>query len=239
MEFKRQAPVVLLDLDGTLHDSHAFWLAASRNAIREMVANGLGVRPDEAFQRLQEIYSENPNSMRHYNDLVASFGYGENPKIVSAGVKAFHDTKPGKLKPYRDVARFLKFLEKKEVPFYLVTGGLEIKQWDKLHHLGLAKFFNPGNVFCTGARIKRDEEIPHEKNTAFYQKVLEKTGAEPGNVIVIGDKEKADITPPKSLGALTVKILRGKYAREETGADHAVNSFGQAKRIIRERLRRR
>ena len=41
MEFKRQAPVVLLDLDGTLHDSHAFWLAASRNAIREMVANGL------------------------------------------------------------------------------------------------------------------------------------------------------------------------------------------------------
>jgi len=229
---RKTGPVVLLDLDGTLHDSSGFWVAASKNAIEAMVASGLKARPAEAFRRLEEIYSRNPNSSRHYNDLSASFGCGEDPKIISAGVKAFHETKPKKLKPYPDAVRFLGFLEKNRIPFYLVTDGLEIKQWDKLHHLGLARFFGAKTVFCTGAKIRRHEEVPHEKNAAFYRMVLDKVGADASDVVVVGDKEKADIAPPKSLGAVTVKVLRGKYAGEKTAADHAVRSFREVERVI-------
>ncbi len=230
---KKRGLVVLLDLDGTLHDSHGFWIAASRNAIKAMVENGFSVDEEKAFKRLKGIYSKNPYSNRHYNDLLRSFGFPEDPKIISAGIRAFHRTKEKKLRPYRDVAWFLEFLKKKQIPARIVTDGLPVKQWDKLHRLGLSRFFNKGDVFCTGARTTASEEIPREKNVVFYRRVFAALGVNPSNAIVVGDREESDVAPPKSLGATTVKVLRGKYAGEKTAADHAVNSFKQVSRIIK------
>src|SRR3989338_7018863 len=107
---------------------------------------------------------------------------------------------------------------------YIATNGNAIKQWDKLIRLGIADFFD--DVFVS-------EEIGTEKNEKFFKRVLKILGAKPENCVMIGDREKSDIIPAKKCGMKTVRVLRGKYAKErKSAADFVIRDFWQIKKII-------
>jgi FMN phosphatase YigB (HAD superfamily) len=44
---------------------------------------------------------------------------------------------------------------------------------------------------------------------------------------MVGDREDADILPPKSLGMATVRVLSGKYANVPSNADFVIKDVAE------------
>ncbi len=261
-------PIVFIDLDGTLHDAHSSWSIAQTNAVRAMVASGLGAELDEALETLGEIYRTNPNSRRqvellarHYlRDRFRGRALQEHVnKVVTAGVTAISDTLSNRrvFRPFSDVKAHLRFLKENGIAFYIVTDGLPEKQWSKLHRLGLAHLIKPHQLICTDRSINPFHFTPftsmhvlydpksRPKNAAFYKRVLRRLGLSPEDAtraIMVGDREGSDITPAKHAGiGTTIRIKRegGKYATEPSNADYQVRSLTEVTRIIRQRMKMR
>ena len=65
--------------------------------------------------------------------LPASALKGLNPAVVvAAGVVAYHQTKVQELKPYDDVIFALRRLSKTDLKLGIITGGLAVKQAEKV-----------------------------------------------------------------------------------------------------------
>lgn len=214
---------ILFDIDDTLFPSSEFAELARKNAIRSMVSMGVEKDADKIYARLLTIIKKKgSNYSKHFDELCKSFKIKRSERYVAAAIVAYHNTKTS-IMPFPRVPRLLIKLKEKGYKLYVATNGSTIKQWDKLIRLRLALYFD--DVFVS-------QEIGEKKGKTFFKKVLKKLKARPGECMMVGDREDADIAPAKALGMITVKIKQGKYAKQKSSADYKIRDPGELLSIL-------
>ena len=103
----------------------------------------------------------------------------------------------------------------------LVTGNIEATAWAKLHHAGIAHYFDFGGFGCT-----------HADRAEIARQALKVSGVErPGKVFLIGDTP-SDISAAKVNGFISIAVATGGFNPQElekAGADFVFEIFGSCK----------
>lgn len=221
---------VVFDLDDTLYLSTRFNMFARNQAVEAMILRGLNVSSSRALKMLDDIYDEfGSNFEGHYNVLVERLGFKNDYRLLSAGVSAHHAAK-SLLYYFISPGCFdmLLFLKEKHVKIFLLTGGVPVKQWDKLNLLGIADFFD--NVFVVGD--KRDG-----RQFKDFIKFYDGLGFERSDCFMVGDRDDVDVIPMKKLGFKTIRVLQGKYSGvKKSRADFVAKNIFEVKKILEKNM---
>lgn len=195
---------VLFDLDDTLYDNTLQVSQARRNAVNAMISAGLDGGEVELLTLLDSIVSTyGSNFQGHFNELLISLGKKPDPKVVAAGIIAYHETKKAYLNPHVDALPTLLKLRESGFKIGVVTDGVPVKQWEKLLRLGLGDFFHTVVV----------AEIPAQQkpNPTPFMKACENLGVKPVDCAFIGDRLDKDILGANLVGMASIRILRGRF----------------------------
>ncbi|MEM2918624.1 MAG: TIGR02253 family HAD-type hydrolase [Candidatus Altiarchaeota archaeon] len=200
--------MIFFDIDNTLYDSTLQVEQARKNAVKAMIEAGLNANQERALNELRKIVKRHgSNYSMHYNELVKKFNFEENPRIIAAGIVAYHNTKLAFLTPFPETVPTLLKLRELGYKLGVITDGKAIKQWEKLIRLGLQHFFD---------LVLISEEIGIEKSDEkIFKFALEKIKCEPSEAIMVGDRLDKDILGANKIGMLTIKILRGRYSEQQ------------------------
>jgi putative hydrolase of the HAD superfamily len=223
---------VLFDIDDTLYDSTRLTTMARMNSIKAMIDSGLPVKDEKKVYRILNniIKKFGPNYGRHYDELLKELGVKWNPKIIAAGVVAYEHTKVGYLKPFPGVMPTLLSL-KKRYKIGVVSNGLAVKQWEKLIGLGVHHLMDA---------VVTSEEVGFEKpSREIFDFAIKSLDVRASECVMVGDRLDTDILGGKRAGMHTIRIKKGKRAREkpveENRPDFEVKDFADILKVI-ERL---
>ncbi|NOU35570.1 MAG: HAD family hydrolase [Kiritimatiellaceae bacterium] len=106
----------------------------------------------------------------------------------------------------------------------LVTGNIEATAWAKLHHAGIAHYFDFGGFGCT-----------HADRAEIARQALKASGVErPGKVFLIGDTP-SDINAAKVNGFTAIAVATGGFdfqTLEKSGADFVFEDLTDTDRLL-------
>jgi putative hydrolase of the HAD superfamily len=220
----------LFDLDDTLYDTTLQVKLARENAVKAMVAAGLEASEEEAAVALSKAVSASgPNHPRHYDDMLRLLGAKYSPRIVAAGVVAYHETKKAYLIPYPDTISTLLALREMGCKSGVVTDGVPVKQWEKLIRLGLMDFFH--------TVVVADEPGWQKPSPKSFQKAAEQLGLESGDCVAVGDRLDRDVVAAKTAGMVAVQLVRGrrtytKPAKEAEEPDYIITRLADLPKLM-------
>jgi putative hydrolase of the HAD superfamily len=221
---------VFFDLDDTLYDTTLQVDAARKNAVEVMVAAGLKASAEEASKALAKVVAEKgPNYQHHYDDMLKALGLEADPKVVAAGVVAYHNTKIEYLVPYADTIPTLRSLRNMGYRLGVVTDGVPVKQWEKLIRLGLMDSFHTV-VIATEA----EEQKPSPKP---FKKAADNLNLKPAECLMVGDRLKKDVLGAKRAGMKTAQLVWGQHpitrpSGEEEEPDYMIPNLSDLLGII-------
>jgi putative hydrolase of the HAD superfamily len=230
---------VLFDIDDTLFSTSDFARRARANAVRAMIGAGLDATPEVVQRELEEVLAEFSSNYEHHFErllqrLPPAATRRVNPAlIVAAGVAAYHDTKFRELAPYPDVLPLLAGLAEEGLRVGVITHGLTVKQAEKLVRLGIVPFLDPKAIFIS------DQIGISKPNPKLYMAALRELALKPDEVMYVGDNPEHDVSPPKSIGMVTVWARRGAKKKSEGCAvapDFVVDDFLELAAILRDRF---
>lgn len=221
---------VFFDLDDTLVETTKLADMARRNAVENMIRHGLPVDFETAYKELMELIKEyGSNFGKHFDYLLRRLDVPYDPKIVTAGVIAYHNTKFAYLKSVKGARKVLLDLKKEGYKLAIITDGDPLKQWEKILRLELDEFFD--DVFISDYLGVRK---PHPK---IFEKALRRMGALPEESVMVGDRLYSDIYGAKKVGMHTIWFRYGKYANRELEyidyADFQVRALEDIVEIVR------
>jgi len=215
---------VLVDIDRTLFPSLEFGRHARMAALRAMKRHGMHAGVLKAYAVLMKVVKEKgPNYQGHFGEMMRRLGEKRKARAVAAGVYAYHEAKR-KIVPFPDAKKALAVMRRAGLGLYMASEGMTVKQWDKVLRMGLEERFD-------GAFIS--EELGVVKSRAFYEKIVRKLGAKPGEVLMIGDRKDKDIVPAKQAGMHTL-LLDRKARKMKSGI---VRGLDEAARIAKSMAR--
>jgi len=232
-----QLKAILFDIDDTLFSTTQFARRARWNAVKAMVQAGLDLPEEEVLRELEEVIAEFTSNYEHHFDQLLrrlrpkSLERVNPATIVAAGVVAYHDTKFRELAPFDDVYPMLEALGQAGLKRGVITHGLTIKQSEKLIRLKLLPHLDPRAIFIS-------EQIGISKpNPKLYAVAAQDLGLDPMEIMYVGDSPEHDITPPQSIGMVTVWARRAakRQLAEGIEPDHIVDDFPQLMDILRTR----
>jgi phosphoglycolate phosphatase-like HAD superfamily hydrolase len=106
----------------------------------------------------------------------------------------------------------------------LVTGNIEATAWAKLHHAGIAHYFDFGGFGCT-----------HADRAEIARQALKASGGErPEKVFLIGDTP-SDINAAKVNGFISIAVATGGFdfqTLEKSGADFVFEDLTDTERVM-------
>jgi phosphoglycolate phosphatase len=106
----------------------------------------------------------------------------------------------------------------------LVTGNIEATAWAKLHHAGIAHYFDFGGFGCT-----------HADRAEIARQALKASGVEnPGKVFLIGDTP-SDINAAKVNGFISIAVATGGFdfqTLEKSGADFVFEDLTDTESVM-------
>lgn len=226
-----QIKAVFFDIDNTLYDSTLQVEMVRRNAIRAMIEAGLDVEEEDALNALLDIVEKyGPNYEHHFDDLLKKFGKENNPRIIAAGIVAYHTTKIAYLVPYPDTVHTLLLLRDRGYKLGVITEGRPVKQWEKLIRLGLQHFFHSVII---------SEEIQRQKPDAeMFRIAAKRIGVKPREAVMVGDRLDKDIQGANEAGMVTIQVMKGKYStrmpeKEIQEPDYVVPSLKRVLDILK------
>jgi len=223
MRRKARIKAVFFDIDNTLFPTDRFAAFARKSAIRAMAREGLPCSEAKAYALLKKIVVKyGANSPRHFDILLTELKQPRSPKLIAAGVAAYHSAKL-RLAPYPGVPRTLSSLRNRGYKLYALSRGVDIKQWDKLIRLGLHNHFS-------GVFVAKES-----KGVRFYKHVLRDLHLSPSEAIMVGDNPRLDILPAKKAGITTAHFMKGRHARDPDGrlADFRIRDLHELMLILR------
>ncbi|MBN2013593.1 MAG: TIGR02253 family HAD-type hydrolase [Candidatus Altiarchaeota archaeon] len=222
--------VVFFDIDDTLYDSSMQTERARKNAIKAMIEAGLDVDEDKALEVLHGMIKKfGSNYQYQFDELLKEFDYDPNPRIIAAGVVAYHTTKVAYLVPFPDTVPMLLRLRDLNYKLGVITDGIAVKQWEKLIRLGVQHFFHFVTISGDTGSEKPDPEL--------FRRAIDKSGCAPGETMMVGDRLDKDVKGANEAGMVTVQVMRGKYRevkpREEIERpDYVVSKLSDILRIL-------
>lgn len=196
---------VLFDLDDTLYDSSRLSSLARRAAVEAMVEAGLPASTEAGLETLHEIVRERgSNHGRHFNVLVQRLVGRDSPRIVAAGIVAYHNTKHAYLRPFPDTVTTLLALRDAGCKLGVVTNGLSVKQWEKLIRMGLQHIFHVVIVSETLGVEKPAQET--------YVAACDAMGVTADECWFVGNDPVRDVGGAVDAGMFAVFMRHGRYA---------------------------
>jgi len=196
----------------------------------EMINAGLpAASTKEAYSRLDEIIKKRGSNFgRHFNQLCKSYGVKDDPMIVAAGIAAYHNMKVGLMHLFPGVGSMLVRLVKDGYLLGLVTNGVALKQWDKIHRLKLRDFFD--TIIVSGKRYTKSSKVK------LLKKALKELGVKPKEAIYVGDVLETDMESANRLGMVSVQVTKrsssvenepkGKYQTPDYKIDETPHLIG-------------
>lgn len=204
---------VLFDIDNTLFDSTTLARMTRINAVKAMIECGFPLKSvKKGYDLLMKVVEKHgSNYDQHFDRLLEVLGSKKNPKIVAAGVVAYHDTKLAYLKPDPDVIPTLIALRDKGYKLGIVSNGRSVKQWEKIIRLGLHHFFHT---------VVISEDVGSEKPDAkIFQVALEKLKVKPEEAIYVGNCLEIDILGANMAGLIPVRVIKQKRKEQALNRD--------------------
>jgi len=199
---QREIKAVLFDIDDTLFDSTTLAKMARMNAIKAMIECGLPIRNvQKGYSLLMKIVEKyGSNYDEHFDRLLEALGCSRDPKIIAAGIVAYHDTKLGYIKPNPDVIPTLIALGDKRCTLGIVSNGRSVKQWEKLIRLGLHHFFD--------AVIISEDAGSEKPQSKIFKVAIEELGVKPEETVYAGDDPETDGLGANTAGLISVRIIK-------------------------------
>ncbi|MFH1447457.1 MAG: TIGR02253 family HAD-type hydrolase [Candidatus Micrarchaeota archaeon] len=211
---------IFFDLDNTLYPTTEFAERARRNAINAMRESGLNVSEQKAYNTLLNVIKKHSSNYDyHFDEMLKEIGADYSPRIIAAGIVAYHNTKASIL-PFPEAKTTILKLRDIGYRLYIASEGNTLKQWDKVIRLGLHLMFH--NMFVT-------QEFGRNKSKEFYASILKKLKLRPQQCIMVGDSQGKDIRPAKQAGMHTVIISK---TRQRGPADYAIRNTGELLRVL-------
>jgi putative hydrolase of the HAD superfamily len=195
---------VLFDIDDTLFDTATLAKMARMNAVKAMMESGLPIRDVQwGYRSLLKIVEKyGANYDQHFDRLLEDLGYTPDPKMIAAGIVAYHDTKLAYLKPDPDVIPTLIALRDNGCRLGIVSNGRSVKQWEKIIRLGLQNFFHT---------VVISEEVGFEKpDSQIFKVALKKLRVRANESLYVGDTLETDVLGANRSGLVSVMLLKRK-----------------------------
>lgn len=204
---------ILFDLDGTLLDTAPEFIAAALQLRKEF---GLPQLPSTALQKIRVSVSHGMSAL-----ITAAFEVTETNPTHAIFRKQLLDLYQQNLgqqtKPFPGIEHLLQILDKRKIPWGVVTNKLSYLTEPLLRQQDLAK---------RAACIVSGDTTPHSKpHPAPLLYAAEVMGISPNRCVYIGDAER-DIIAGKTAEMTTIVALFGYVedliAAKQWGADHYV-----------------
>ena len=200
---------IIFDLDDTLYDCTGSLLEASRKrAAKVMVKAGLPCTEEEAYLMQKELSEKYGPYHLVFNEMAKKFG--RNNKFVDSALKAYNSNEVSDIKLFPDVIPTLKKLALEKYKLFLLTTGIHERQQKKIKLLKLKPYFDE--------IIINDQEVGLLMEDCF-EEIVKKYALNSGNVVVVGDRVRAELRIAKSMGMVTVQMLHGRFKIESASDD--------------------
>jgi uncharacterized cofD-like protein len=200
---------IIFDLDDTLYDCTGSLLEASRKrAAKVMVKAGLPCTEEEAYLMQKELSEKYGPYYLVFNEMAKKFGW--NNKFVDSALKAYNSNEVSDIKLFPDVIPTLKKLALEKYKLFLLTTGIHERQQKKIELLKLKPYFDE--------IIINDQEVGLLMEECF-EEIVKKYALKPRDVVVVGDRVRAELRIAKSMGMVTVQMLHGRFKEEPASDD--------------------
>jgi putative hydrolase of the HAD superfamily len=212
LERVKNIKAVFFDIDNTLFDSTTLAKMARINAIKAMIESGLPIDSvDEGYSLLTFLVKKyGPNYDKHFDKLLETLGCNKEPKIIAAGIVAYHDTKVAYINPDPHVIPTLIALRDRGLKLGVISNGRAVKQWEKIIRLRLHHFLHTVII---------SEEVGFEKpHPEIFKVALAKLGIAPKEAIYVGDQLEIDVLGANKAGLTSVRLAKEK-SKERVSAD--------------------
>ena len=194
-----------------------------------MVALGLRMKEDQAYERLIEKYFVvGIESDRAFSEFLRSVDQFDH-KILASGINTYLETKNKFLKPYPNVKSVLGKLQRRGVFLSIITDAPKTKAYQRLLGMGIEPYFK----FVVGL-----EDTNKSKHTGLPLLLTldmlrkECPDIENSEILMVGDSIEKDIVPAKELGLKTALAKYGQKNPEVGSADYQLLDFKEILDII-------
>jgi len=222
---------ILFSINDTLYDSTFQMNTARMNAVRAMIETGLPTDIETTYRVLEDIVKEyGPDYTKHFDELLKRLGLKWEPRVIASGVIAYRETSAAYLKPYPDTVSTLLKLRDLEYKLGVISGGIAVKQWQKLVQLGVQHIFH---------FVVISEELGTENlDLNVFEFALEKMGVRPEETVFIGSRLEPDIFCANKVGLISVRIRKGEHRFEspektESTPRYEINRLSEIFDVIR------
>ena len=200
-----------------------------RAAVKAMVASGLQMKEDQAFELLMKTYFDvGIESNIAFSEFLKSIDQFDH-KILASGINTYLKTKNKFLKPYPNVKSVLGKLKRRGVILSILTDAPKTKAYQRLLGMGIEPYFK----FVVGY-----EDTNKSKHTGLpllrALEMLRKECPDIANseILMVGDSIEKDIVPAKELGLKTALAKYGQKTPEIGFADYQLLDFKEIIDIV-------
>ena len=187
-----------------------------------MVASGLLMKEDQAFERLMKTYFDvGIESNRAFSEFLRSVDQFVH-KILASGINTYLKTKNKFLKPYPNVKVVLGKLKRRGVFLSIVTDAPKTKAYQRLLGIGIEPYFK---------FVVAYEDTSSSKNTGLpFLRALELLKKEMpeltcNEILMVGDSMERDIMPAKKFGFRTALSKYGQKVPEPGNPDYELTDI--------------
>ncbi len=210
----------IFDVDDVLYDATSLKETARENAVLAMIEAGLPLDFDTVMGKLTEVVSEfGEDYPRHLDVTLSRLGLREDPRVIAAGVVAYHDTKRAFLRPKPGIFDLLLSLRERGVGTAVSTPGLPIKDWEKIIRLGLHHLFEM--AWFGGGDSER------------LARIVDELGVPADRVIYVSARPEG-VDGAKEVGIKAIRFLSGRNAprKSRSAPDGEVSNAWELKKLV-------
>ncbi|MGY0288572.1 MAG: hypothetical protein DSO07_04650 [Thermoproteota archaeon] len=184
---------VVFDLDDVLFDATFLKRVARERAVLSMIDAGLPVDFETAIKALFSVIEETGEDYgKHFDEMLEKLGIKWDPRIIAAGVVAYHNTKFSLLEPNPGIFKVILSLRDEGFRVGVASIGPAVKDWEKLIRLNLHHIFH---IYKVGLSSWSE----------LFQEL------DPSTTILVS-ANPSGIAEASRAGARTVRLLRGRFS---------------------------
>lgn len=217
--------ILVFDLDDTLYPE-AEYVRSGMQAVAKMLNKNFTLNSSETEMRLMEILEEEGRG-KIFNTFLQEKGLFSK-KILAKCVSAYRYHPPNISLDPDAIEVLSKYKGKK----YLVTDGHKIVQQSKIDALRIEAFFEKAYL------TNRYGVVNAKPSLHCFKRILEREGADWGDLIYVGDNPAKDFVNLNLMGSTTVRILTGRHRLDSCPSGYdaklKIKKLSDLKKILKE-----
>jgi putative hydrolase of the HAD superfamily len=225
---------LFFDLDRTLWDFEK----SARQAFEEMFEihnlSDLGIENWEEFHKRYEVHNHQLWDLyregkiekeilmwKRFSDTLEEYGI-DNFELANKLGNTYVRISPRKVNLYPHALEILEYLYPK-YQMHIITNGFQEVQNIKLETSGMDQYFN--------ALITSEKAGVKKPNPDIFKYAMKKTGASPGNSLMIGDDYEVDILGADNIGMDQV-FFDPEQQSSVNGSTYKITSLAELKEFL-------